>query len=377
MARITAFRAALPDLGDVLSFDDFFGAAKRKFSLYLNDGVYEQTALPALFIYRIKRPHRSHTGIIAQAAVEDYIQGLVKKHEHTLQSKEVKMVSLIDERKALIKPVLLTYPNVLEIDALINRYTIGQRPDWVIPFENEEHLFWQINEPTTLETLVQYFAEKVPATYICDGHHRSKACEQRYHQAREANPEHQGTEAYNFFLSAFFPASEIEIHNYNRYLSSLKGLSPQAFLKALATYFDVQTSAQPFVPQRKHDMGLYLDKTWYRLRLHNQYLPQNQNPNTEETLDVHLLNEYVFKQILGIEDVRLEADVKYLEGPKGYTELEQKVASNKALAAFNLYPLSMTELIAVSDQNHTLPPKSTWIEPRMRNGFVAMLYNDL
>jgi uncharacterized protein (DUF1015 family) len=375
MAVLSAFKAALPDLTDIVSLDDFFGSAKRKFSFYLNDGLYEQITAPAIFIYRIKRPHRSHTGILACASVQDYIKGHIKKHENTLSSKEEKMAGLIQERNALIKPVLLTYPNVLEIDAFINRYTIGHSPDRIVPFEDEEHWFWQITDEKQLHFIQELFAQQVPDTYICDGHHRCKSCEQLYYSMKDANPMHNGHEPYNFFLSAFFPASEIEIHNYNRLVLSLKGLTPEVFLQKLKEYYQVAPSPRPVTPNFKYELGMIIGKQWYRLQTHSHYIPNNWELPLNECLDAHLLNQYVIQGILGIEDVRTENDIKYIEGPKGTQELEAKVRADKAMVGFNLYPVAMTDLIAVSNQGGTLPPKSTWIEPRMRNGFIAQLYD--
>ena len=145
MAKISPFRAALPDLSDIISFDEFFGSAKRKFPLYLSDGIYELNEEKALYVYRIKRPHRSHTGVLACTNVLDYINGEIKKHENTLAAKEEKMMGLFEERQAFIKPILLTYRNVLEIDAIVNRITISMTPSFTIPFQDEEHVFWQID----------------------------------------------------------------------------------------------------------------------------------------------------------------------------------------------------------------------------------------
>lgn len=376
MAKISPFRAALPDLSDIISFDDFFGTAKRKFPLYLSDGIYEQNETPTLYVYRIKRPHRSHTGILACTNVLDYINGEIKKHENTLAAKEAKMMRLFDERQALIKPILLTYPNVLEIDALINRITTSSVPSFSIPFQDEEHIFWQIEDSNRIESLVGLFDKRVQESYICDGHHRAKTSELLYRRYLESNELAQSKIQFNYMLVAYFPASEIEIHNYNRVVVSLGNLSEDEFIEAIGEYYDVEAVEKSFTPIKRHEMGMYIHQQWYHLQLKAAYMADADGP-TNETLDVHFLNKYVLENILGIEDVRNEPDIKYMEGPKGAFSMERKVREGRAQVAFNLYPVALEDLIKISDENDVLPPKSTWIEPRMRNGFIAHLYKDV
>lgn len=376
MATIAPFRAALPDLTDIISFDDFFGSAKRKFPLYLSDGIYEQETTEAIYIYRIKRPNRSYTGVLACTNVEDYINGKIKKHENTLAVKEAKMMRLFKERNALIKPILLTYPNELKIDALINRITASTPPSFVIPFQDEEHIFWKIEEKIRIQTLTKMFEELVPTAYICDGHHRARTSEILYTQSKENNPNHTGEEPYNNMLVSYFPASEIEIHNYNRIITDLGTLSYDDFLNELKNIFHVYGTPKAVQPIAKHQLGMYMDKQWYQLVLKEEHIP-SEDALTNESLDVYILNRLVLEGILGIDDVREEESIRYLEGPKGAFGLERRVREGKAAVAFNLYPVALEDLIAISDEGGTLPPKSTWIDPRMRNGFIAQLYSDL
>lgn len=376
MAKISPFRAALPDLSDIISFDDFFGSAKRKFPMYLSDGIYYQNKKKSFYIYRIKRPHRSHTGFLACTNVLDYINGKIKKHENTLAAKEAKMMRLFEERQALIKPILLTYPNVLEIDALINRITTSTPPSFHIPFQDEEHVFWQIDDPTHIKALTEAFDNHVNESYICDGHHRAKTSELLYKRYLKSKELSTNKSQFNFMLVAYFPASEIEIHNYNRVIADLGAVSQENFLKKLATYYNIEATEKNYTPISKHEMGMYLEKQWYKLSLKNTYCPKPDTP-TKETLDVYFLNKFVLEDILQIEDVRTEPDIKYVEGPKGAFSLERKVREGKAKVGFNLYPVALEDLIKISDEQDTLPPKSTWIEPRMRNGFIAHLYKEV
>lgn len=372
MAHITPFKAALADLTDIISFDDFYGSAKLKFPLYLSDGIYESIDREAIFVYRIKRKHRSHTGVIAAASVLDAINGTIKKHENTLAAKEEKMISLFEERNAMIKPVLLTYPNVLEIDALLNRMTASYSPTFVIPFQDEEHIFWQVEEPIRIAALQDAFAKYIPQTYICDGHHRVKTSELLYEQYK--NSEHEAVRnAYSKMLVAYFPASEVEIHNYNRIIVENKKVPKAIFIRKLQEIYTIQPTKKAFQPIAKYQMGMYIDDQWYQLELKDEYRPVAGLP-TNETLDVHFLNKYVLEGILKIEDVRTEPNIKYLEGPKGTAGLEKKVKEGKTSIGFNLYPVALEDLIKISDEADILPPKSTWIEPRMRNGLITELY---
>lgn len=376
MAKISPFRAALPDLSDIISFDDFFGSAKRKFPMYLSDGIYYQNKKKSFYIYRIKRSHRSHTGFLACTNVLDYINGKIKKHENTLAAKEAKMMRLFEERQALIKPILLTYPNVLEIDALINRITTSTPPSFHIPFQDEEHIFWQIEDPKRIEALTEAFDNHVKESYICDGHHRAKTSELLYKRYLKSEELNKDKAQFNFMLVAYFPASEIEIHNYNRVIADLGTLSQKGFLEQLAVYYNIEPTEKNYTPISKHEMGMYLENQWYKLVLKKAYSP-GPNTITKETLDVYFLNKFVLEGILQIEDVRTEPDIKYIEGPKGAFSLERKVREGKAKIGFNLYPVALEDLIKISDEKDTLPPKSTWIEPRMRNGFISHLYKEV
>lgn len=376
MAKISPFRAALPDLSDIISFDDFFGSAKRKFPLYLSDGIYNQNEKQSLYIYRIKRPHRSHTGILACTNVLDYINGEIKKHENTLAAKEAKMMRLFQERQALIKPILLTYPNALPIDALINRITTSLSPTFHIPFQDEEHIFWQIEDVNQINALVERFDLHVTESYICDGHHRARTSELLYRKYLNNKELLTEKAQFNYMLVAYFPASEIEIHNYNRVIADLTDISEEQFIERLKEHYHLELKEKNYSPIAQYEMGMYLDKQWYRLQLKNSHLPQEGVP-TKETLDVYFLNKFVLEGILKIKDVRTEPDIKYVEGPKGAFSIERRVREGKAKVGFNLYPVALEDLIKISDEKDTLPPKSTWIEPRMRNGFIAHLYKEV
>ena len=369
MAKISAFKPALPHLNNISSFDDFFGTAKKKFPNYLKEGFYKKQEKESIFVYRILKPNRSHTGIIACASLLDFIEGKIKKHENTLAAKEIQMEEIFRERNAVIKPVLLTYPNVLEIDAWMNRITTSQPFSFRIPFEDEEHLFWEIQDQDLIQYVSHLFAKKVKSTYICDGHHRTATAEKLFelygNKKEESNP-------YNYLLAGFFAASEVVINNFNRALTSLHGLSAEIFLSKLKKYFLVSPQTQAYRPVKTHEMGMQLQQNWYKLELKKECLPQTES--ISDRLDVSIFNTFILQNILGISDVRADETIKYIEGTKGVASLEKKGEADKYGASFILYPLALEDMIQISDQMGTLPPKSTFIEPRMKNGFVAQLY---
>lgn len=376
MAKISPFQAALPDLNDILSSNDFFGSAKRKFPLYLSDGMYIQQKKEALYIYRINREHRSHTGILSCTNVLDYINGEIKKHENTLAAKEKKMMQLFEDRQSLIKPLLLTYPNVLEIDALVNRITTTMPSSFTIDYQEEEHIFWKIEEPIQIENILTLFDMHISKTYICDGHHRAKTSEILYKKYQKSGELETNKAAFKYMLVAYFPASEIEVHNYNRIIDNLPNITDADFLKKMEQYYEIFPCEKGYTPLTQYEIGMLLSGQWYQLKLRNDYIP-SQQLNTTEQLDVYLLNRYVLEGILKIKDIRNESNIRYLEGPKGILGLEEKVQEKKSRVAFNMYPVALEDLIKISDEEATLPPKSTWIEPRMQNGFVTYLYADI
>lgn len=375
MARIAPFKATLPDLSGITSNDSFFSVVKHEFSSFVEEGLYYENAVPAVYIYRIATLKRSYTGLLVVTHVEDYISGVIKRHENTLAEKEATMLSRFHSHKALIKPLLFTYPNVLDIDALINRLTISSPPSQTFSYQHERHTLWQIDEPVHIEMLQGLFAQKVPYAYIADGHHRAKTAEVLYLENKANNPNHTGDEPYNYVLSAYFPASEIEIHNFNRTLSSLKGLSIDEFLEKINHYYQIIPSSVAVTPITKYQVGMYLDSNWYELQLRPEFQGKSDEVSTRERLDVDIFNKRVLQEILNIQDVRTEPEVRYIEGPKGTTALEKKVNKRKALVGFNLYPAALEDLIKISHEGDTMPPKSTWIEPRMRSGLIVHTYD--
>jgi uncharacterized protein (DUF1015 family) len=372
MALLSPYRAALPLLSKIKSPNSFFRDVKVDFRSFLQKGFYEQDEQPAFYIHRVQTKYRSYTGFNAYIHLDDYREGRIRKHEHTIRAKEDQVMELYEERKALIKPVMLTYPNVLEIDALTNRITFSLKPALEFDFDDERHTIWRIDQPEYLETYARLFAEKVPLTYIADGHHRSETSLQYCAFKQQHNPGHTGQEAYNFLLAELYPASEIEIHNYNRLLETLNGLSGQQFLERLSEVYDIEATSKSYKPATPHNMGMYLFGQWYRLTVKPAYLQER--PAVRDRLDVAIFNQVVLRGILGVEDVRTYPKIKYQEGPKGTVALIEMVDEGDATVAFNLYPVALEDMIAIAREDGVLPPKSTWFFPRLRSGFTVQLF---
>ncbi len=373
MANISPLRALLPDILRIENPFEFFSAAKKKFNQYLEAGFYQQAPAPAFYICRIQTLHRSHTGIIARAHIQDYIQGTIKKHENTLTAKEDKMLGLFQEIKAMVKPILLTYPNAWEIDAFINRITIAAEANFALTFDSETHTFWEIDDAEQIQQLALLFQTRIPTAFICDGHHRAASAERLYTAERAKNPLHTGKEGYNYLLAAYFPISEIEVHNFNRVVVNIN--MPKAdFFAQLETTFNIEPKDTHYAPQHQHQIAMCYQQHWYQLTFKAAAALSPKKISVKNRLDVELLNKLVFQNILNITDVRTDANVQYIEGVQGSAALADEVAKHENSVGFLLYPVALEDLIAIANADDTMPPKSTWIEPRMRNGMLVQSY---
>lgn len=372
MAHLSPFRAAVPAMSKIKLPGSFFKEVKLDFRGFLNRGYFKQDDKPAYYLHRVQTKFRSYTGLTTFIHVEDYAQDKVKRHEHTIRAKEEHVGNLYDARQALIKPIMLTYPNVLEIDALTNRLTFSLKPAYEFDYDDEHHTFWRIDQHAYIEMYTNFFLEKVPVTYIADGHHRSQTSLQYYERCKATNPNHTGKEPYNYMMVTLFPASEIEIHNYNRLIETINGMSAPAFLSRLGETFEVRALAKSYKPPVAHHLGMYLYGQWYHLTVKQSYLAKY--PDIRDRLDVAIFNREILHNILGVDDVRMYDKISYSEGPKGTTALTKAVDNGEAVAAFNLYPVALEDMIHIADGDGVLPPKSTWFYPRLRSGFIAQLF---
>lgn len=367
--HLTPFRASYPRLEQIKAPDDFFGSIKQDYRAYYDEGYFYKAERPALYIYRIELPERQYTGLIAGVDIKDFLDGNIRKHEHTLAAKEEKQMLLLRKRRAAVKPVMLAYATVEVIDQWLQAYTEQFDPVLHIPFsEDTHHRVWAIESPTLIEELQQLFRIHVPVTYIADGHHRTSTAVRMYQRMRDG--EIQGD--FNNLFAAFFPNRDIEIRDFNRVVTSLNGHTPTVFMAKLSQVFEIEVRSAPSRPVRKFELTMYLRGEWYHLRWKERIMLEY----ADETviLDAMLLDHKVMARVLGIEDVRNDSRVRYVEGPRGIDGLLKQAEKFDDSVAFCLYPVQMEEVMAVADIGQVLPPKSTWFEPRMKNGVIVQEY---
>jgi uncharacterized protein (DUF1015 family) len=303
--------------------------------------------------------------------VDEYEADLIKKHEHTRPVKEDDRTRHIDALDANTGPVFLTYKARVEVDELVARLTAAEPDyDFVAP-DGIQHVLWVVSEPADCDALVEAFA-RVPELYVADGHHRSAAGTRIRSMRREANPNHTGGEAYNYFLSVIFPDNQMKILDYNRVVRDLNGLDNEAFLVRIEEHFEV-TPTETGKPDGPRTFGMYLDGRWYRLDARSASVPEDDPVNR---LDVAVLQNNLLAPILGIGDPRSDERIDFVGGIRGLGELEKRVGSGECAVAFALYPTSIGQLFAVADAGLVMPPKSTWFEPKLRSGLIVRPLQD-
>jgi uncharacterized protein (DUF1015 family) len=366
--HIHAFQAVYPNLDYITSPDLFFNTVREEYPEQKASGIYQRAASEGMYIYQIQEQGRSFTGVVACADIQDYFDGRIKKHEHTLASKEQQQLNLLMRRQATIKPVLLTYPPVQAIEDLLLRITQTEQPFLSLRFEEqrEVHTLWAVREGVQLQQLQQLFLHEVPYTYIADGHHRCSTMALMHRRLEGLEKERP---VLTSLMSAFFASSELEILEFNRTVEILQEISAPMLVVRLSQIADIDVLPGPEKPRRKHEVAMLLDKQWYMLRWKGNILDLYRQEVV--VLDVQLLNELVFERIMGIQDVRTDERVRYVEGSLGLDMLRERVIKDDHRVGFALYPVDMHDFMSVADAEQVLPPKSTWFEPRMRNGLLV------
>ena len=324
-----------------------------------------------LYIYAQTMDGRTQYGIVGCAAVDDYFNGVIKRHELTRKDKEEDRMKHVMITNANLEPVFFTYPAVKEIDEIVNQIVNTTSPvyDFTAP-DGIGHHFWLIENNDIIQKIVQLFA-KIPHTYVADGHHRTAAAALVGAEKRRMNPNHKGDEEYNFFMAVHFPDNQLRIIDYNRVVKDLNGLSKKEFLEKLKQHFViVEKGQQPYKPSRMHEFSMYLDGRWYSL----EALAHTYNENDPiDVLDVTILSRYILDKILGIKDLRTDKRIDFVGGIRGMQELSRRVDSGEMAVAFALYPVSLKQLMAIADSGRIMPPKTTWFEPKLRSGLVVHL----
>jgi len=366
--RIKPFQAIHPNFDYITSMDAFFDRVKFDYLEYRNTGFFKKTAQESLFVLEITRGSKTHTGLIASVDIRDYSEGRIKRHENTLAAKEQQQMHLLISRNAVLKPVLVTYQDVGAINTLISNQKTSDQLFAEAAFEKsgEVHKLWQIRDGQTVRQLQDFFLDKVPATFIADGHHRCSTSAILYDRMKgEDNSGH-----YLNLLTAFFPKSQLEVHDYNRIIEGLNEQSFSQFVAKLSMIFNIKPLKKGRKPKKKHELTIFFNNEWYSLEWRKKILDKYKSEPV--ILDATLLDRFVLEDILGIEDIRSDVRMKYVDGPSGLNEFRTKVLKNEKRIGFCLFPVELEDLIKVASANDVMPPKSTWFEPRIKNGLTVL-----
>ncbi|HIT82007.1 MAG TPA: DUF1015 domain-containing protein [Candidatus Caccoplasma merdavium] len=344
-----------------------YDKAVEQFNLFQEKGWLVQDPSEKYYVYAQTMNGRTQYGLVVCANVDDYLNGVIKKHELTRRDKEEDRMKHVRINNANIEPVFFAYPDNTELDAIVAETVKGEPEyDFTAP-DGFGHHFWLINDPATIQRITELFAA-IPYLYIADGHHRTAAAALVGAEKARQNPNHRGDEEYNYFLAVCFPASQLHIIDYNRVVKDLNGLSDEAFLARLAENFTVEKKGKEiYHPTALHNFSLYLGGDWYSLTAKAGTYNDN---DPIGVLDVTISSDLILRDILGITDLRSDKRIDFVGGIRGLEELKRRVDSGEMKVALALYPVSMKQLMDIADSGNIMPPKTTWFEPKLRSGLV-------
>lgn len=341
--------------------------AKENLERLVKDAIIVQDPEPYLYVYAQTMGDHTQYGLVGCASVEEYGNNTIKKHEFTRRDKEEDRCNHVRVTNAQTGPVFLTYRDDREISEIVDRVKETLPENDLVAADGIRHTTWAIRDKAVIARLQSLFAQ-VPNFYVADGHHRTAAAAIVGQERKAANPNHRGDEEYNFFLAVCFPESQLRIMDYNRVVKDVNGLSPEDFLGKIRKNFSVQQASKQVRPSRKGEFGLYFDRKWYLLTS-NKSLANQSDPVLR--LDVSVLQNYLLDPVLGIRDPRTDKRIDFVGGIRGLGELEKRVDSGEMKAAFSLFPTSVKELMSIADAGKVMPPKSTWFEPKLRDGLFT------
>jgi uncharacterized protein (DUF1015 family) len=367
--HVTRAEIDLPEGIDVHSAQ-VYQKAKENLDQLLADGVLFQDDEPCYYIYELVMNGRAQTGLICGSSIEDYMNGVIKKHEFTRPEKELDRINHIKGTHAQTGIVFLAYNDQEDVQNIIDAWKKEHAPTYDFVSEDGiKHTFWVMNNYSKVASITRFFNEEVPCTYIADGHHRAASAARVYEDMRDSDLAITGDESFNYFITAIFPASQLAILDYNRVAKDLNGLSADQFVAALQEDFELEelSDTTPYRPAHAHEFGMYLAHKWYRLIAK----PTAYTSDPIGILDVTILQNKVLSKILAIHDPRTDKRVDFVGGIRGLKELEKRVDSGDMAVAFSCYPVSIQQLFAIADSGNVMPPKSTWFEPKTRDGLVV------
>ncbi len=356
------------DLGDTIDIHSaaVYEQAKNNLAAFITRDILFRESKECYYIYRLIMNGRSQTGLVCVSSVDDYENDIIKKHEFTRPEKELDRINHIKTSGAQTGNVFLAYRNNSKIDNLISKWQESKSPVYDFTADDGiQHTIWIVNDDTTSREITELFAKEVPFTYIADGHHRAASAA----KVRKALGD-EATEEADYFLTTLFPSNQLYIMDYNRLVKDLNGLTPKSFIKELGKNFTVElVNKQAYRPEALHTFGLYLDQNWYKLTARTGTFTND----PIGVLDVTILQNGILDKLLGIKDQRTDKRIDFVGGIRGLEELERRVNSGEMAAAFSLYPVTINQLFDIADSGNVMPPKSTWFEPKLRDGLLTHL----
>lgn len=350
---------------DTYIYDEkVYEKARENLEKLISDGVLAQDLKPMLYIYRQVMNGRAQTGLVGCSAIDDYINGVIKKHEFTRADKEADRIHHVDTCNANTGPIFLTHRENAAVSDIVETWKNTHAPVYdFVSTDGVGQTVWVIDDDSTVQELVNEYS-KIPYLYIADGHHRC-ASAVKVGQMRRAGGEYDENAEFNYFLSVIFPCNELKIMDYNRVIADLNGLTKDEFIGKISEKFTVEKKGSaPYAPERRHTFGMFLDGEWYCLTAKNEFINEG---DPVECLDVSILQNNLISSVLGIDDPRTDKRIDFVGGIRGLGELERRVNEGMKLA-FSMYPTSLSELMNIADAGKVMPPKSTWFEPKLLSG---------
>ena len=368
--RINKAELEFPDDMNPYS-EEVYQKGKDNLQQFIDDGLMVRDKNPCFYVYRLTMDNRSQTGLVSLVSVDDYDNGLIKKHEHTQPEKVIDRADHIDFLDAQVGPVFTTYRYQESIQRIFSNVTEDYPSVDFVADDNVRHEFWVIDDPDLQEGIISEFAS-LPL-YIADGHHRSQSASEVCKRRKERNPHHTGEEGYNYFLNVIFPDSELTILPYNRVVRDMNGLTLSEILEKAAHNFEISSMDEEVNPEELHTFGMYIDGKWYLLRSKENCIDPI---DLTGSIDAAILGDKFIVPILGITDPKTDKRINYVGGIRGTHELTRLVNSGEYKLAFSLFSTSIKQLLDVADAGKVMPPKSTWFEPKLRSGMIVNLLTD-
>jgi uncharacterized protein (DUF1015 family) len=346
---------------------------KNRFKSFVKEKIFKRDEKPAYYIYRQIKNHIEYIGIIACTSIDDYMNGVIKIHEQTITQREEKLKEYLEVCEFNAEPVLFCYPNDQTLDSIILNVS-NTSPDYDFTTTDKvRHTLWVVNDTKKVELISKQFSN-IPSIYIADGHHRSASSALLGNIRRKAKKDYSGKEAFNYYLGVFFSESQLKIYDYNRIVKDLNNLTVSELLQKLKTKFEVnRVEAEIYKPTKKHEISMYAEGKWYSILCKEGTYDSK---DAVGSLDAFILTEHILSPLFGIHDLKIDKRIGFIPGIKGAEALKKSVDEGKAEVAFGLFPVTMEQLKWIADTNNIMPPKSTWVEPKMRSGLVIYSFDE-